>query len=208
MVTFMRMPVLALLVVAAAACGSQNNLVAGNAPGGVATTAKTAWPFIQINEVGSSFGSAVALFDGAGNPTGATAWAVIIADRAGLCEAAIADRSIFRKSPIAYQAVILFLPVGRLGTFVPGRPGDDGTFAEVLGTSGASSGGPPVTVAPFSSVASNQLPNFVALTDWENGASRGNFNLFFSDPNNANFYPFQGQFQASSCPGLNGTLLP
>jgi hypothetical protein len=202
------MPVLPLLVVAATACGSQNNLVAGDAPAGAATTAQVSWPFIQINEVGSSFGSEVALFDGAGNPTGARAWVVIMADRAGLCEAAIADRSIFRKSPIAYQAVILFLPLDRLGTFVPGRPGDDGTFAEVIGTFGAIPGAPPVNVAPFTSVASNQLPNFVALTDWENGASRGNFNLFFADPNNANFYPFQGQFQASACAGLDGTLLP
>jgi hypothetical protein len=201
------MPVLALLIVTAA-CGSQNNVVAGNAPGGVDAASQVAWPFIEIDQVNSSFGNEVALFDAAGNPTGARAWVVIMADRPGLCEAAIADRAIFRKSPVAYQAVILFLPVGRLGTFVPGRPGDEGTAAEMIGTAGAPAGAAPAITAPFNSVASNQLPNFLSLTDWENGASRGNFNIFFADPNNRNFYPFEGQFQASACPGLDGTLLP
>jgi hypothetical protein len=205
------MPKLAILVVlAAAACNPHNNAVFGSASGG-STASGSVWPIIQIDNVNSSFGSEVGLYDAAGHPTGTRAWVVVLSDQTNFCQTLKANRNFLRQPPTTgYQALILFLPVGRLGTFEVGRPGDEGTSAELIATvpPDAGVGTPGQPPAPFQLVGANQFLTFIALTNWDNGASNGNFDLAFVDPNNTNAYQFSGQYQASSCDGLDGTILP
>jgi hypothetical protein len=206
-------PALALLLATAAACSNHDNAIFGSAPAGV-TPGGSAWPFLQIDSVNSAFGSQVTLFDPEGHPTGAQAWVIILSDRPGFCESLKANRNLLHEPPTAaFQALVLILPVGRLGTFEIGRPGDEGTTAELIGTvapgadAGTDAGSHPP--APFSAVSGgNQFLTFISLTDWEDGASNGNFDLLMTDPNNTNIFEFSGQYKANPCDGLDGTVLP
>jgi len=59
---------------------------------------------------------------------------VIISDQPGLCSRLQLHPDYFRNPPEYYVALILFLPpTDHLGTFEPGRPGDEGTDSEIIG---------------------------------------------------------------------------
>jgi hypothetical protein len=201
------------LLLLAAACGSQSNVVFGLTPAGVAKNGAI-WPSVAFdNGVNSSFGSEITLFDASGHPTGEKRWVVILSDQSNFCNTLKANRDFFRRPATkSYRALILFLPIDKLGTFLIDRPGDEGTAAELFGTiPQAADAGPAALSAPppvFVGVNNPLFITFIMLTNWENGASNGSFNLFMLDPNNTNAYNFSGQYQASSCDGLDGTLLP
>jgi hypothetical protein len=191
------------LLLAAAACSNTDNLILNdpNAQAGQ-TVSGVRWPVVFFGSVNSSFASEIALFDQNGAPTGQRAWVIIMSDQPGLCATLKAKRDYFRNAPGPYQALILFLPTGRLGTFIPGRPGDEGTDSEIVATVAT---GP---TAPFTTFITTSVFNFISLTDWSDGAADGNFNLFYLDPAGLNVYQYQGQFKTSSCDGLDGVLLP
>ena len=198
---------LAALLATATACSSQNNIVFGLTGPGV-TPGGNVWPSIQISNVNSVFGSQVSLFDASGHPTGDQAWVVIMSDQENFCATLKANRNLFREAPtFAYQAILLFMPINRLGTFVIGRPGDEATFAEIIGTPGPPSASklpPPV----FNSIPTTQILANISLTNWDDGAANGTFDLAMANPINSLTYEFSGRYTGDSCDGLDGTLLP
>ena len=126
----------------------------------------------------------------------------VINDRPGLCDILAAHRDYFRNAPEAYEALIMMVPLGYLGTFIIGREGTDApTAAEIVATSGKQ----PTT--PFHALNNS----YIALTNWADngGNATGSFSLGFDDPyNSGTAHPFYGRFKTSFCSTLEGTLLP
>ena len=185
------------LLLAAAACGSGDNVVIGSA----SETSIT--PFIAFDNIQSVISGRARLFDQAGNPTGSSAEVVIISNQPGLCSRLQLHPDYFRNPPEYYLALILFLPAtDHLGTFVPGRPGDEGTASEIIGVKQLGQ------VAPFTAVNAG----YIALRDWSEqpgGEAVGSFNLLYSAPPPlSGGVPFYGKFKSNVCPTLEGTLLP
>jgi hypothetical protein len=192
---------------AATACSSQDNIVFGLTQAGN-TSDGNIWPAIQMPNINSVFGSQVSLFDESGHPTGDQAWVVIITDQGDFCNTLKANPDFFRVPPkVPYQVLLLFLPTGRLGTFVIGRPGDEAAFAELIGTPGPPAS-PQLPPPVFNSVPTTQILANISLTDWEDGAARGTFDLAMANPTNSQTYEFSGRYNGASCDGLDGTLLP
>lgn len=198
-----------LLLLTAAACGSNDNTVFG------VISESTITPFIDFENIGSSIFGRLSLRDASGNPTGASAQVVLISDRPALCERLKEAPSYFREPPEPYIALILFLPpTDHLGTFIPGRPGDDGTGSEILGGDPAkrqaSIDATGLAVAPFTAVDTG----YIALRDWSEtpgGEAVGSFNLLYGPPpplTSNNGFLFGGKFKATYCATLEGTLLP
>ena len=194
---------------AVAGCSSQDNIVVGlTAAGTTPGTPPNIWPAIQFANINSVFGSQVSLFDADGHPTGDQAWVVIISDQENFCETLKAKRTFFRDPPtFGYQALLLFMPLDRLGTFVIGRPGDEATFAELIGTPGPPSS-PALAPPVFNSVPTTQILANISLTDWQDGAARGTFDLAMANPTLSQTYEFSGRYTGTSCDGLDGTILP
>ena len=206
----MRKAGLLLLVLAASACGSNDNTVFGVIPESSIT------PFIDFENINSSIFGRVTLRDASGNPTGSSAQVVIISDRPRLCDRLKETPSYFRDPPELYIALVLFLPpTDHLGTFIPGRGGDEETDSEILGGDPlkrqASIDATGLAVAPFKAV---QLVGYIALRDWSEspgGEAAGSFNLLYGPPpplTSNNGFLFGGKFKATYCATLEGTLLP
>jgi len=207
-----------VLLLAAAACGQDDNVVVG----GINSTSIT--PTIVFDNIQSVISGRVHLFDNKGVATGALAQVVIISDRPGLCNRLQQNHDYFRNPPEDYLALLLFLPANNhLGKFLPGRAGDEGTFSEVIGVKQVANASPPPDftrpVAPFTSITTNDCLFFgqlcyIGLTDWSEeagGEAVGNFNLFYAPPPQltaSTTIPFGGKFKSSVCTTLDGTLLP
>src|SRR6266446_6115729 len=185
------------LLLVAAACGSGDNVVIGSA------SETNITPFIAFDNIQSVISGRARLFDQAGNPNGSSAEVVIISNQPGLCSRLQLHPDYFRNPPEYYLALILFLPAtDHLGTFIPGRPGDEGTASEIIGVKQLGQ------VAPFKAVNAG----YIALRDWSEqpgGEAVGSFNLLYAAPpplsGGATFY---GKFKSNVCPTLDGTLLP
>src|SRR5689334_9331678 len=136
------------VVVCAAACGTGDNTVVG----GIGESPIT--PVIQFDNIQSVINGRVRLFDQNGMATGNNAQVVIISDKVDLCSRLATHPDYFRNPPETYLALILFYPpTDHLGTFFPGRPGDEGTGSEIIGVKDTGQPVPPFTttkpVAPF-----------------------------------------------------------
>lgn len=116
---------------ALAACSNPDNLILGGVSPGPAT------PLVLFDNINSAISGTVTLTDANGNPTGQSE-VVIISDRPNLCAVLKARPSYFRVPTEAYEALILFLPQGYLGTFVIGRGGDadNATSSEIIAAAG------------------------------------------------------------------------
>ena len=185
------------LLLAAAACGSGDNVVIGSIPESSIT------PFIAFDDIQSVISGRARLFDPAGSPDGTSAEVVIISNQPGLCNRLQLHPDYFRNPPEFYIAVILFLPAtDHLGTFLPGRSGDEGTTSEIIGVKQLGQ------VAPFKAVDAG----YIALRDWSEqpgGEAVGSFNLLYSAPPPlSGGFTFYGKFKSTACPTLDGTLLP
>ncbi|HUJ26934.1 MAG TPA: hypothetical protein VLW85_13000 [Myxococcales bacterium] len=112
---------------ALAACGTPDNLVIGGISPGPAT------PLVVFDTINSSISGTITLTDGNGNPTGQSA-VVIISDHPDLCNVLKTKPGFFRVPTESYEALILFMPPGFLGTFVIGRGGDadNATSSEII----------------------------------------------------------------------------
>src|SRR6266850_4458963 len=185
------------LLLVAAACGTGDNVVIGS----VGESSIT--PLIVFDNIQSVISGRARLFDASGTPTGSSAEVVIISDQPGLCSRLQLHPDYFRNPPEYYVALILFLPpTDHLGTFEPGRPGDEGTDSEIIGVKQLGQ------VKPFQAVKAG----YIALRDWSEqpgGEAVGSFNLGYSAPAPANgLFSFYGKFKSTVCPTLDGTLLP
>ena len=202
-----------LAIVCAAACGTGDNTVVG----GIGESPIT--PVIQFDDIQSVISGRAHLFDANGVENG-SAQVVIISDRPGLCERLKTHPDYFRNPPETYLALILFYPpTDHLGTFFPGRPGDEGTSSEIIGVKDTGKPVPPFTttkpVAPFPVLTNN---GYLTLRDWSesaDGEANGTFNVEYGLPTallnsgyTATGFPFYGKFKSSVCPTLDGTLLP
>jgi len=117
----------AFLLVVAAACGNNENVFYGS------IGPSTITPFIAFDNANSVISGRATLTDADGGTTG-SAELVIISDRPRLCDRLVQYPDYFRNPPEAYVALILFLPPdNRVGTFLAGRPGDEGTGSEIIG---------------------------------------------------------------------------
>src|SRR2546428_2351763 len=122
----MRKAALALLLLAGG-CSNNDNVVYG------AIGASSITPFISFENLNSVISGRATLTGADGGVTG-TSEVVIFSDRPALCDRLVQNRDYFRVPHEKYVALILFLPPdNRLGTFLPGRPGDEGTGSEIIG---------------------------------------------------------------------------
>ena len=186
---------LAALLVLAAACGQNDNLIVGGVSSGATT------PEVLFDNIGSSIHGVATLRDAAGHPVGSPLAVVIMSDKPGLCGILAAHRDYFRNAPEAYEALIMVNRLGYLGTFIIGRGGDEDTAAEIVAASGSQ------VTTPFHALNSS----YIAITNWADngGNATGSFSLGFDDPyNSGSTHPFYGRFKTSFCPNLEGTLLP
>ena len=202
----------AAVLLVAAACSNNDNVIYGSIPPTDIT------PFIAFDNVNSVISGRATLTDADGGTTG-TAELVIISDRPRLCDRLTQTRDYFRNPPEAYLALILFFPPDRrVGTFIPGRTGDEGSGSEIIAVDPAKvqasidlTGKP---VAPFIGLTAYPCCGYLALRDWTEtagGESTGSFSLYYGAPpqlNSSSAFPFYGKFKASVCPTLDGTLLP
>ena len=195
------------LLLVAAACGSGDNVVLGSIPESNIT------PFIAFDNIQSVISGRARLFDQAGNPTGGAAEVVIISNQPGLCSRLQLHPDYFRNPPEFYLALILFLPAtDHLGTFEPGRPGDEGTASEIIGVKQLGQVAPFKAASPFPDQPPSGYIGYIALRDWSEqpgGEAVGSFNLLYSAPPPlSGGFPFYGKFKSTACPTLDGTLLP
>jgi hypothetical protein len=203
----------AFLLVAAAACGSNENVFYGSIGSSPIT------PIIAFDNVNSVISGRARLMEADGGVTGTEAEVVIISNQPRLCDRLTQTRDYFRNPPEAYVALILFFPpTDHLGTFYPGRGGDEGAGSEIIGVDPAKvqasidlTGKP---VAPFQGLNAYPCCGYMSLKDWSEapgGESTGSFTLYYAAPpqlNSISAFPFYGQFKASVCTTLDGTLLP
>ena len=191
------------LLLVAAACGTGDNVVVG----GFSETTVTA--LIQFDNIRSVISGRAHLFDTSATPqpTGESE-VIIISDRPQLCDRLKQHPDYFRHPPEPYLALILFLPpTNHLGTFIPGRPGDEGTDSEILAIKDVTK------VYPFKAL---KVPGYyISLRDWSEqpgGEANGSFNLAYVVPPEVTTasvaFQLYGKFKASVCPTLDGTLLP
>jgi hypothetical protein len=195
----MRALLASILFLALAACSNPADLLIG-AP----IPSGETWPPIQFQDLRSIIGAQVNLSDPVGNPTGDTAWLVVISDQNDLCTTLATDPNYFRRMDVVNNALLLFVPAGRLGTFIIGRISDDGTFGELVASGGPTDAGAIAQTTPFEAIESS----YIALTNWDNGNSNGSFDLFLSDPLNIQTYEYTGTFEAGACPALATVLVP
>jgi hypothetical protein len=168
----------------------------------------TVTPLIQFENIRSVISGRTHLFDANGTQLTSESEVVIISDRPQLCDRLKEHRDYFRRPPETYLALILFLPpTNHLGTFMPGRPGDEGTDSEIIAIKDVTK------VYPFKAL---QVPGYyISLRDWSEqagGESNGSFNLAYAVPpqitDRSIAFQLYGKFKASVCPTLDGTLLP
>ena len=195
------------LLLVAAACGTGDNVVIGS----VGESSIT--PLIVFDNIQSVISGRARLFDASGTPTGSSAEVVIISDQPGLCSRLQLHPDYFRNPPEYYVALILFLPpTNHLGTFVPGRPGDEGTASEIIGVKQLGQVAPFKAASPFPDQPPSAYIGYIALRDWSEqpgGEAVGSFNLLYSAPPPVSGgFPFYGKFKSTACPTLDGTLLP
>ena len=152
----------AALLVLAAACGQNDNLIVGAVASGATT------PDVIFDNIGSSIHGVATLRDASGNPVGSQMGVIIMSDKPGLCDILHAHHDYFRNAPEPYETLIMMVPLGYLGTFIIGRQGTDATTAaEIVAASGAQ----PTT--PFHALNNS----YIALTNWaDNG---GKFMVVF-----------------------------
>ena len=196
-----RLTLLALL--AAAACNNNDNMIVGGVPAGDTT------PEVIFDGIGSSIHGVATMRDSDGNPVGDPMGVVIMSNLPDICTQLHAHPDFFRNAPGAYEALIMMVPIGYLGTFIIGRQGVDSTTnAEIV----ASTGPPPGTSGPQATTPFHGLDgSFIAVTEFDNtgGNAVGSFNLLLDDPYGTGVpHPFYGRFKTGFCKGLEGTLLP
>ena len=202
-----------LVLVCAAACGTGDNVVVG----GIGASDIT--PVIQFDNIRSVINGRARLFGADGVPNG-SAQVIIISDQPQLCDRLQAHPDYFRNPPEEYQALILFLPdTDHVGTFIPGRAGDEGTSSEIIGVKDTGTPVPPFTttkpVAPFPVL---DFFGYISLRDWSispGGEADGTFYLAYNLPvalqgtiTISQGFQFSGKFKSTACPTLDGTLLP
>jgi hypothetical protein len=183
------------LLIACAACNSADNLIFGGAAAGTST------PEVVFPTIGSSIHGLAHLRDSSGNPIGDPMAIVIMSDQDGLCSTLHQKPDYFRNSPAAYEALVMIVRQGYLGTFVVGRASDPGTAAEIV-----AAGAPAQTPSPFHALATS----YIALTNWSTSDNAtGSFNLLMDDPNDPTIeHGFYGRFKSDYCSTLDGVLLP
>jgi hypothetical protein len=181
-----------LVAVLACACGTSDNLVVG----GFAGDAKH--PVTVLDNIRSSISGTVTVTDASNKQRVLSV--VAISDHANLCDAVTAKPDFFRNPPDVAVTLILYAPTDKIGTFVIGRPGDEGTNAELVATLG-----PTVPVAPyFASLGTLSLSNFDTNPG---GFAQGSFDVVFLDPAGVP-REFYGRFKTHVCPGMAQVLLP
>jgi hypothetical protein len=188
----MRKAALALLLLGSA-CSNNDNLILG----GIGSSDDT--PQIVFDNVNSAISGNVTLSDANGNPV-TPVTAIILSDQFGLCDKLGQHPDYFRKPPETYIAMILFVPAGRVGTFLPGRAGDEGTGSEIIGVSDIAK-----KVLPFKAIDTG----FIAISPED--SPTGSFNLLYAPPPELNVntgFPFQGRFKATPCASMASVLLP
>ncbi len=199
------------LVLCAAACGNNDNVIVGDIASGDTT------PQILFDNIGSAIHGILTPRDAAGNPAGDPLLTIILSDVPNLCSKLTSNRDYFRNATEPYEALVMFVPSDspegctahglgvRLGTFTIGQQCDLGTGAEIIAASGQQ------VTTPFHALTSSAFAiSYIALTTWDpNGEASGSFNLPFDDPYGTGLaHLFYGRFKTNPCPTLEGTLLP
>src|SRR4051812_7298438 len=100
----MRMPFLALLVLAAA-CGNADNLIVGGIVAGTTT------PDVIFDDVPGAIHGIATQRDIDGNPIGDPMSVVILSNLPDICARLTAKRDYFRNAPEAYEAMVLMVRV-------------------------------------------------------------------------------------------------
>jgi hypothetical protein len=181
-----------LVAVLVCACGTADNLVVGGFAG------DSKHPVTVLDNIRSSISGTVTVTDSSNHTQPLNV--VAISDHANLCDAVTAKPDFFRNPPDVAVTLILYVPVDKIGTFVMGRRGDEGTNAELVATLG-----PAAPVSPYFAVGGSiSLSNFDTNPG---GYAQGSFDVLFQDPAGAP-REFFGRFKTHVCPGMAQVLLP
>jgi hypothetical protein len=177
------------------ACGSEDNYVlSGYAP-------------IIISPVRSAMHAQMNFKDsgGASHPQ----WVIVLTDAGDVCTKLATHPDYFQKPIDAFNAVIIWVPPGRIGTWFIGQGDGTGSVAgtEVLAGRPQTDGG---TGQPL--LRLNQVLNVganVSLTQFNVGGGQaiGNFDIGVADPAGL-VREFAGKFKTNYCVAMETAQLP
>jgi hypothetical protein len=191
----MRLPALCLALLAAlAGCGTEDNTVISGLPG-----------FI-LSPVRSSISTRATFTDANGGQH--PQWVIAMADVPDLCTKLTAHPDYFRNAIENFDAVLVWVPPGNIGTFFVGQAiaGSEVNDEVLVGIAPADGGAPHVVRFPGVAVfgANIGLSQFDA---GPGGEAKGNFDVLVADPNGI---PREmiGKFKATYCAGAEQAQLP
>jgi hypothetical protein len=187
---------LTALLLCAAACGNPDNLVIGgmNASGNI--------PVAVIDTVRSAISGIATVSDRQTGAKGGQRTVVVLSNAPKLCDQLAAHPDYFRNPPEDYVALVMLLPLDKLGLFYIGREPE--TAAELIA---AAKG---IAPTPYPGLGLNQnITSSISLTDvsGNGGNARGSFSLYFVDRANG-LHNFYGRFKTGTCSALENALLP
>src|SRR5712664_122504 len=184
----MRLPASCLALLAAlAGCGSEDNTVISGLPG------------VIISPVRSSISTRATFTDA--NGVQHPQWVVVLTDVPDLCAKVTAHADYFRTPIENFDAILLWVPTGNIGTFFVGQSfnGSEVNVEVLVGIGPA--GGAAARLVRFPGVAGFNanigLSQFDAVPG---GEARGNFDVLLADQNGGAREMF-GKFKATYCAG-------
>jgi len=177
------------------ACSSDDNYVISG------------YPPIVISPVRSALHAQMSFKDtsGAAHPQ----WVIVLTDAGDVCTKLATHADYFLNPIENYDAVVIWVPPGNVGTYFIGQENGMGSVAgnEVLAGNAASDAGP----AQF--VRLNQVLNvgaYVSLTQFNVGGGQaiGNFDIGVSAPGGGGTREYAGKFKTNYCVAMETAQLP
>jgi hypothetical protein len=182
---------LALLALAAAACGNPDNLVVGSIPLDANTS-------IGIATVRSAIHAVASVTITQGQPP-ASLSVIVLSNASDLCSKLQAHPDYFHVSYEQSTSLLLFVPAGLVGDFFFGQ--QNVAAGIYFGTTPADAGAPGgVTVYPGAGGGQTSLAQF-------DSEARGSFDWFIDD-RAGGLHDFFGRFKTSPCAALASATLP
>ncbi|MBS2024868.1 MAG: hypothetical protein JST92_20925 [Deltaproteobacteria bacterium] len=185
----MRRFALIALAAAATACSDPNNQVYGGL---------NSSPPLVVRKVNSTIFGTVTTTNQAGKET--TQDAVILSESDNLCGLLQQNPDLFKRTDLAYNALILMFPHNRLGSFNLVIGGD--VAATFMASSGSSDGSSGSGIAFFGG------NGYISVGDFDPGGNaKGNFDLIFFDSAQDSFEAY-GNFQSDPCAAMTTAYIP
>jgi hypothetical protein len=190
----MRIPASSLAAfLLAAACSSEEN------------TVLSGYPPIIISPVRSSISAQMIFRDSTGMHQ---QWVVAMSDTPDLCTKITQHPDYFHNPIENFDAVILWMPTGNLGTYIEGQNvGGSVAGCEVIGGAVTTDGGPPATLTLGQFLGIGGTISVTQFNVGAGGEARGRFDIAVTDPA-GNPREFVGTYKATYCTGMESAQIP